>query len=307
VNEEQPTNGVVVAQPTCAVIHEEYEWELEHQHLVKDDSLLSEPPPFIPNLFGEPAIHDFSCVSSSTDAPIVDHSQDSSDVSPSFDNREDKLLIENPLDPSSVFFGNTEDEFIRFSSTPMFDSSDHKDAKEFIDFFDHGNRDPFASIFYHDHESIAVDLSKPSVYDDLPNDEVETPKTIEALQPELIVMSGSHSLWVSLTSNHETVQSPKAPHYSSVCVEDPSHTQITLPPLELHDPIAHALEESYIASTRSRRKLSLFLSFACMSQSRVCFCFKVARSVTQHHDKSMDCPSCTCTHLCPVGTLKHKV
>jgi len=30
VNEEQPTNGVGVAQPTCIVLHEEYEWELEH-------------------------------------------------------------------------------------------------------------------------------------------------------------------------------------------------------------------------------------------------------------------------------------
>ena len=28
VNEEQPTDGVGVAQPTCIVIHEKYEWEL---------------------------------------------------------------------------------------------------------------------------------------------------------------------------------------------------------------------------------------------------------------------------------------
>ena len=41
--------------------------------------------------------------------------------------------------------------------------------------------------------------------------------------------------------------------------------------------------------------------------SQFCFCFKFARSVTQHHDKSTDYPSPTCTHLCPVGTLKHKV
>ena len=79
VNEEQPINRVGIAQPTCSVIH--------------DDSLLSDPPPFFPNLFREPAIHDFACVSSSTVAPIVDHSQDSLDVSPSFNNREDKLPI----------------------------------------------------------------------------------------------------------------------------------------------------------------------------------------------------------------------
>lgn len=27
----------------------------------------------------------------------------------------------------------------------------------------------------------------------------------------------------------------------------------------------------------------------------------------QHHDKSTNCSSCTCTHLCCVGTLKHEV
>ena len=74
MNEEQPTNGVGFAQPTCTVIHEEYEWELEHQHSAKDDCFPFEPPPFFPNIFGELAIHDFACVSSSTDAPNVDHS-----------------------------------------------------------------------------------------------------------------------------------------------------------------------------------------------------------------------------------------
>ena len=127
-------------------------------------------------------------MSSSTDVSIVDHSQDSPDVSPSFDNEEDKLFIEDPLDPSSIFSENTEDEFVRFSSTPLFDSSDHEDTEEFIDCSDHGGRDPFASNFDHDHESIAVDILKPPVYDDLPNDEVETPNTVEALQPELMVM-----------------------------------------------------------------------------------------------------------------------
>ena len=67
VNEDQTTDEVGVAQPTCTIIHEEYEWELEHQHSAKDDSLQSEPPLFFPNLFGEPIIHDFACVSSSMD------------------------------------------------------------------------------------------------------------------------------------------------------------------------------------------------------------------------------------------------
>jgi len=54
LNEEQPTEGVSVSQLTCFVIHEEYEWELEHQNSAKDDSLMSESPLLFPNLFGEP-------------------------------------------------------------------------------------------------------------------------------------------------------------------------------------------------------------------------------------------------------------
>jgi len=73
VNEDQSIDGVGVAQPTYAVIHEEYDWELEHHHSTKDGFLLSEPPLFFPDIYGEPAIHDFTCVSPSTDAPIVDH------------------------------------------------------------------------------------------------------------------------------------------------------------------------------------------------------------------------------------------
>jgi len=189
----------------------------------------------------------------------------------------------------------------------VFDSSNHEDAEEFIDFSDHGGCDPFTSILYHDHESIVVYLSKPLVYDDLPDDEVETPKTVEALQLMLMVMSGPCSLGVSLTSDHEIVQSLKAPYHSSACVEDPSHSQITLPPLELYDPIVHELEESYTASTRVQHKLYLFLLFSFMSQSRVCLCFKMERSVTQQHYKSTDCPSFTHTHLCLMGTLKREV
>jgi len=83
------------------------------------------------------------------------------DVSPSSDNREDKSFLDNPLDLSSAFSENTEDGFVRFLSTPLFDSSDHEDANEIIDFSDCGYRDPFTPIFDHDHDSIAIDFSKP--------------------------------------------------------------------------------------------------------------------------------------------------
>jgi len=80
-----------------------------------------------------------------------------------------------------------------------------------------------------------------------------------------------------------------------------------LPPLELHDPITHAFEESCIARTCPWCKLSLFISVSCRSQSKVCVCFTAACSVTQHRDKSTDHMSCTCTHLCLVDTFKHEV
>lgn len=107
VNEEHAIGRVGVSQPTCVVNHEEYEWELEHQHLMKDDSLLSRSPPFFLDIFGEPTIYDFTCVSSSMDAPIFYHSQDTLDVGSSFDNGKDKLFIENSLDISSAFSKNT--------------------------------------------------------------------------------------------------------------------------------------------------------------------------------------------------------
>ena len=89
------------------------------------------------------------------------------------------------------------------------------------------------------------------VYEDPFVKEVKTPQAVKALQPDLIVMSGPHCLEVGFTSNQEIVQTLKAPHHSSVCTKDQSNTHILLPPLERHDPISHALEESYIASTRT--------------------------------------------------------
>jgi len=73
VNEDQAIDGVGVAQPTCAIIHEEYGWELQHPSAEEDHPYLFIPPPFFPDLLGDPAIPDFSCVSPSTNAPIVDH------------------------------------------------------------------------------------------------------------------------------------------------------------------------------------------------------------------------------------------
>lgn len=183
VNEDQDIDRVGVAQLTCIVIHEEYDWEHEHQLTAKDDSLLSTPPLFFPDIFGDSSILDFTCVSSSTDAPIVDHSQNTPDLIPSSDNGEDQSFFENLLDFSSTFSRNAEGEFFRFSSTPLFDSLDHEDANEIIDFVYHSCHGPFIPVFNHDVDSIVVYFSNPPTYDDIFVDEVETPQTVEALQP----------------------------------------------------------------------------------------------------------------------------
>lgn len=102
-------------------------------------------------------------------------------------------------------------------------------------------------------------------------------------------MLGPRCHEVGFTSDQEIVETRKAPHQSSVCAEDQPNTQISLPPLELHDPFAHALEESYIASTLAQCNWSTFPMFACMAQSRECVHLTSARSVAQHHGKSTDC------------------
>jgi len=83
--------------------------------------------------------------------------------------------FENPLDFSPAFSRNIEGEFVCFSSTPLFDSSDHEDANEIIDFSDHSCRDLFTPIFDQNDDSITVDFLKPPIYDDLSINEVETP------------------------------------------------------------------------------------------------------------------------------------
>jgi len=174
LNKDRSIDGVDVAQPTCIVIHEEYDWELEQPWAAEDHPCLSVPPLFFFDLLGDLAILDFSCVSPSTKAPTVDHSQDTPDVSPSSDNGEDQSFFEHPLDFSSIFSGNAEDEHSCFSSTPLCDSSNHEDADQHPKFFDLGCRDLFTSSSDHEVDSLIINPSKPLVYDDPSINEVET-------------------------------------------------------------------------------------------------------------------------------------
>ena len=74
VNEDQVIDEVHVAQPTCAIIYNEYDWESKHEPIVKDDILMSAPPPLFLDIFGDFSISSFPCVNPSTDASTFDHS-----------------------------------------------------------------------------------------------------------------------------------------------------------------------------------------------------------------------------------------
>jgi len=188
-----------------------------------------------------------------------------------------------------IFLENTEGEHIFFSSTPLSDSSNHEDVDKHPKFSDLRCRDLFTSSSDHDVDSTIVNISKTLVYDDLSVHEVKTPNNVEALQLELMVMSGPRCPEVGFTYGQEIIETLEAPHHSLLCIKHQPITQISLPPLKLHDTIAHALEESYTTSTHAQHKWSTFLMFACMSQSRECVHPTSTCSVKQHHGRTTKC------------------
>lgn len=111
--------------------------------------------------------------------------------------------MENPFNLSFIFLENTEGEQFCFSSTPLPDSSNHEDVDGHFEFSDLDCHDIFTSLSYQDVDSIVVNLSKTLVYNDLSIHEVETPKIVEALQPELLVMSGPRSPEVGFAFGQE--------------------------------------------------------------------------------------------------------
>lgn len=161
---------------------------------MKDDSLPIAPHLLYLDIPCDFATVDFPCENSFPDVSTSDHSQDTSDVSMSLNFGDDTSSFENLSKLSSIISENTEGEHPRFSSTHLHDSSNHKDADKHLEFSDLGCHYLSTSSSDHDVDSIVVNLSKTLVYDDLSVDEVETPHTVEALQPELMVMLGPRCL-----------------------------------------------------------------------------------------------------------------
>lgn len=265
MNKDQVVDRVGVIQPTCAIIHDECVWESKEELVVKDKSLLATPHPLHPDIPCDSSTIDFPCENSFLGASTSNHSQDTLDVSLSLQCREDTSSSEHSSILSSIFLENTEGEHLCFSSTPLPDSTNHDNVNEHLEFFDLGCHDLFTSSSDQNVDSTVVNLSKTLVCDDLSVHEVEIPQIVEALQPELMVMSGPYCLEVGFASSQEIVETLKDPHHSLFCIEDQPNTQISLPPLELHDPIDHPLEESFTASTHLHHKWYTFLT-SCHNQ-----------------------------------------
>jgi len=83
-------------------------------------------------------------------------------------------------------------------------------------------------------------------------------------------MIGPHYIEVDSTSNQKFVETPTASHHSPVYIEDQSSSQSSHPPTKSHDPIAHALEESYTMSTLVKSMLSFFFMFNHLLRSKEC-------------------------------------
>ena len=125
VHQDQFLERVGVEKPTCAIIFYEYVWESEEEFGVKDDLLLSAPHPLYPNIFHGSAISILSCETLFRNFSTSDHLQNTWDASISFDYGEDKYFFLDPPNLSSYFSKNTEGEISHFSSSPLYDSSDH--------------------------------------------------------------------------------------------------------------------------------------------------------------------------------------
>jgi len=220
-----------------------------------------------------------SCENPSPNVFTSDHSQNTPDVILSLYCGEDTSFFLNPPNLTYFIFENPEGDNSYFLSTPLYDLPDHENADEYLDIYDHGWRDICTYSFNHDVNSHVVNISRPSVFDDLPDDEVETPQAIEALQPKLMVMSSSYCLDISSTSDHKFVKTPQAPHHSPVFIEDQSSLHISHPPPKSHDHIAYAW-------------------------SKECTYSSSMQNVLQQHGMSAECLSCSFTLLFFVDTFK---
>ena len=107
---------------------------------------------------------------------------------------------------------------------PLHDSSNHEDVEKHPRFYHLGCYDLSNSSSDHDVDSLIVNPSNPLVYDYPSVNEVETLQTVEALQPDLMLMPSPRCPKVGFTFDQEIFETPKAPHHSSVCIDDQSHT-----------------------------------------------------------------------------------
>lgn len=179
VHKDQVLDGFGVEQPTCDIIFNEYVWESKskQEFSMKDDLLPPAPLLHYPDIFHNSTIPFESCEKSVyVDVTTFNHSQNKWNANFSFERREDKSFLSNPPNLSSYLSKNLEGEIYHFSSSPLYDSSDHGDASIYdIELSDHGFRDLFIDSFGHDSHFSLANISQPLICDYLPSDGLGLP------------------------------------------------------------------------------------------------------------------------------------
>jgi len=170
---------VLCSQPS--IIYDECVGEYKEETPMKDDSLPPVPHPLYHDIRCYFSTANFHCERSFPNVSTSSDSQDTSNVSLSLHYREETSSSENTSNLSYVIYENIEGENPYFSSTPLHDSSNHKDVDKHPKFSDLGCHNLSTSSSDHDVHSLVLNPSKPLVYHDLPIDEVETLQTIDAI------------------------------------------------------------------------------------------------------------------------------
>lgn len=262
--------------------------------------------PHYPDIVPNSVILVESCENSLSDRiNTSNNSQNSRNGSFSSKRREVEFSITNLSNSSSFVSWNIEAEICHFSSSPLYDSSNHEDSIiDDLEFSKHGCVYLLTDLAGHNADFSTVDFSKPSISDDLPYDEVELPQAVKTLQPKLMVMSSSRRLEVSSIPDQNNLEPVKPPHVSTTHIEDLFVLQFSHPPSIFQDLITQSFEESYLVSTKVKQRFIYFFMFHWPCSSKFFPCKSSTRSVSGHYDITTKCLPCNLRSYFSVCSFK---
>jgi len=104
VHKDKVLDGVGVEHTTYDIIFYEYVWQFEKESMVNEDLILSASPTHYLDICNDSVIPFQSCQNSFLDVSNFDHSQNTWNVSFSFECGEDKFFCTDPPNLSSYLF-----------------------------------------------------------------------------------------------------------------------------------------------------------------------------------------------------------